>query len=136
MASSIQKTWTWAKSGRWWGTRKLGVQQSMGLWRVRNVLATEKQQQQYMYVWKKSINYVTHSFFDIITFGAIKETYTFVLKAINNSNFSGVRIESFPKYQTKRKLNTDLTNIMRSEFFIQCRSNSQKLYTEGNGYLR
>ena len=35
MASLIQCTWTWANSGRWWGTEKPGVWQSMGLWRVR-----------------------------------------------------------------------------------------------------
>ena len=40
MASPIQWTWTWAHSGRWWGTGKPGVLQSMGSWRVQ---ATEHQ---------------------------------------------------------------------------------------------
>ena len=43
MASPIQWTWTWAKSGRWWGTGKPSVLQSVGLQRVRHELATEKQ---------------------------------------------------------------------------------------------
>ena len=30
----IQWTWTWAKSGRWWGTGRPGVLQSKGLQRV------------------------------------------------------------------------------------------------------
>ena len=47
MASPIQYTWTWANSGRWWGTGKPGMLQSMGLWRVRHDLATEQQQQGY-----------------------------------------------------------------------------------------
>ena len=33
MASLIQWTRTWANSGRWWGTEKPGVLQSMALWR-------------------------------------------------------------------------------------------------------
>ena len=37
-------TWTWANSGRLWGTRKPGVLQSMGLQRVKHYLATEQQQ--------------------------------------------------------------------------------------------
>ena len=44
MASPIQWTWTWAKSGRWWGTGKPSVLQSVGLQRVRHDLATEQQQ--------------------------------------------------------------------------------------------
>ena len=44
MASPIQWTWTWANSGRWWGTGKPGMLQSMGLRRVRHDLATEQQQ--------------------------------------------------------------------------------------------
>ena len=34
MASLILWTWPWAKSGRWWGTGKPGVPQSMGSQRV------------------------------------------------------------------------------------------------------
>ena len=45
MASPMQWTWTWASSGRRWGTGKPGVLQSMGLWRVGHNLATEQQQQ-------------------------------------------------------------------------------------------
>ena len=45
MASPIQWTWTWANSERWWGTRKPGVLQSMGLQRVGHDLATERQQE-------------------------------------------------------------------------------------------
>ena len=42
MASPTQRTWTWANSGRWWGTGKPGMLQSMGLQRVRHNLATEQ----------------------------------------------------------------------------------------------
>ena len=34
---------TWANSGRWWGTGKPGVLQSMGLRRVKHNLATKQQ---------------------------------------------------------------------------------------------
>ena len=43
MASPMHWKWTWANSGRWWGTKDPGVLQSMGLWRVRRNLATEQQ---------------------------------------------------------------------------------------------
>ena len=42
--STTQWTWVWASSGRWWWTGKPGVLQSMGLQRVRQDWATEKQQ--------------------------------------------------------------------------------------------
>ena len=42
MASPIQWTWTWANSGKWWGTGKPGVLQSMGSQRIRHYLATEQ----------------------------------------------------------------------------------------------
>ena len=45
MALLIQRTWTWANSGRWWGTGKPGVLQSTGSLRVGHNLATEQQQQ-------------------------------------------------------------------------------------------
>ena len=45
MASPIQWTWTWANWGRWWGTGKPGVLQSMGLQRVGHNLVNEQQQQ-------------------------------------------------------------------------------------------
>ena len=45
MASPVQWTWTWANSERWWGTRKPGVLQSIGLQRVGHDLATEQQQE-------------------------------------------------------------------------------------------
>ena len=35
MASLIQWVWTWANSGRWWGTGKLGVLQPMGVTKGR-----------------------------------------------------------------------------------------------------
>ena len=44
MASPMHWTWTWANSGRWWGTKDPGVLQSVGLWRVRRNLVTEQQQ--------------------------------------------------------------------------------------------
>ena len=47
MASTMQWTWTWANSGRWWGTGRPGVLQSMVLQRVRHDGATEQQQQQH-----------------------------------------------------------------------------------------
>ena len=45
MASSIQWTWTWANSGRYWRADRLDVLQSMGSQRVGYDLATEQQQQ-------------------------------------------------------------------------------------------
>ena len=45
MASPIQWTWTWANSGRWWGTRRPALLQNMGSQRVRQDLASEQQQQ-------------------------------------------------------------------------------------------
>ena len=44
MALLIQRTWTWANSGRWWGTGKPGVLQSMGSQRVGHNLVIEQQQ--------------------------------------------------------------------------------------------
>ena len=35
MASPVQWTWTWVNFGRWWGTEKPGVLQSMGSQRIR-----------------------------------------------------------------------------------------------------
>ena len=46
MASLMQWTWTWANSGRWWGTGRPGMLQSMGLQRIRHDWMSEKQQQQ------------------------------------------------------------------------------------------
>ena len=45
MASLIQWIRTWANSGRWWGTGRAGVLQSMGSQRVGHNLATEQQQE-------------------------------------------------------------------------------------------
>ena len=42
MASSIQWTWTWANSRRWWGTGRPGVLQCLGLQRVGHDLVTEQ----------------------------------------------------------------------------------------------
>ena len=42
-ASLMQWAWAWAKSGRWWGTGRPGVLQSMGLQRVRHDWATKRQ---------------------------------------------------------------------------------------------
>ena len=39
----ITDSWTRANSGRWWGTGKPGMLQSMELWRVRHDLANEQQ---------------------------------------------------------------------------------------------
>ena len=44
MTSLILRTWTWAYSGRWWGTGRPGMLQSMGSWRVRHNWATEQHQ--------------------------------------------------------------------------------------------
>ena len=43
--SLIQWTLTWANSGRWWGTGKPGVLQSMGSWSVGPGLVTEQPSQ-------------------------------------------------------------------------------------------
>ena len=45
MATPIQWTWIWENSGRWWGTGKPGMLQSMELQRVRHDLVTEQQKQ-------------------------------------------------------------------------------------------
>ena len=42
VASQMQWTWTWANFGRWWGTRKSGVLQSLGLQRIRPDWVTEQ----------------------------------------------------------------------------------------------
>ena len=44
MVSPAQWTWVWAKSGRWWSTRKPGMLHSMQSQRVRHNWATEQQQ--------------------------------------------------------------------------------------------
>ena len=41
--SSMSWTWTWANSGRWWGTGRPGVLQSVGSWRIKNNWVTEQQ---------------------------------------------------------------------------------------------
>ena len=41
MASSTQRTWVWASSGRWWRTGKSGVLQSMGSQRIGHDWVTE-----------------------------------------------------------------------------------------------
>ena len=56
MASPIQWTWTWANSGRWWGTGKPGVLQSMELERVGHDLVTERQQQPHRLILKSSLS--------------------------------------------------------------------------------
>ena len=38
-----QWTWTWAKTGRWWGTGRPGTLESMGSQKVGHDLATEQQ---------------------------------------------------------------------------------------------
>ena len=43
MASPTQWTWVWTSSGKWWWTGKPGRLQSMGLQRVRQAWASEKQ---------------------------------------------------------------------------------------------
>ena len=45
-ASSTQRTWPWANSGRWWGTGKPGVLQSMWSQRIGHNLVTGQHQQQ------------------------------------------------------------------------------------------
>ena len=48
-ASLTQWTWVWAKSRRYWLTRKPGLLQSMGSQRVRHNLATEQLQQRHIF---------------------------------------------------------------------------------------
>ena len=43
MASPTQWTWVWARSRRWWRTRKPGMLQSMGSQRIRHDWVTEQQ---------------------------------------------------------------------------------------------
>ena len=47
MASLMQWTWTWANSGRWWGTGRPGMLQSMGLQRAGHNWVNEQQQHEY-----------------------------------------------------------------------------------------
>ena len=58
IASPIQWTWTWANSGRRWGTGSGGVLQSMELQRVRNDLVTEQQQHSFVNMYH---NFLIHS---------------------------------------------------------------------------
>jgi len=51
--SAIQWTWTWANSGRWWGTGKSGVLQSMGSQRVGHDLVTKQQPPPSRSFWNK-----------------------------------------------------------------------------------
>ena len=44
MASLMQWIWTWANFGRWWGSERPDLLQSMGSQRVGDNWATEKQQ--------------------------------------------------------------------------------------------
>ena len=46
-ASLMQWTWTWAHSGRWWGTERPSVLQSMGSQRVGHDWATKQEQSKY-----------------------------------------------------------------------------------------
>ena len=39
----IQWTWVWVNPGRWWGTRRPGMLQSIGSWRGGHNLATEQE---------------------------------------------------------------------------------------------
>ena len=57
MSSPMQWTWTWANSGRWWGTGRPGVLQSMGSQRVGHDWATEHHHHQNLDsvdMWKSS----------------------------------------------------------------------------------
>ena len=57
-ASSMQWTWTWANSGRWWRTGRPGVLQSMGSQRGGDDWVTE-QQQQHLH-WSSAPAHPTH----------------------------------------------------------------------------
>ena len=50
-ASRMQWMWTWASSGRWWGTGRPGVLQSVRLQRVGQDWATEERQQEFRSCW-------------------------------------------------------------------------------------
>ena len=60
MASPIQWTWTWANSGRWWGTGRLDVLPSTGSWRVRHDWATEEQQIWLMVFWSFLVRIISN----------------------------------------------------------------------------
>ena len=49
VSSPIQWTWTWANSGRWWGTGKPGMLQSTRSRRVGLDLVTEQQQKTHIH---------------------------------------------------------------------------------------
>ena len=81
MIFPIQWTLTWANSGRWWGTGKPGVLQSVASWRVRHDLVTE-QQQHWVVIFK---NY-TYLMYTIDEFGYNMHAHEFtIIKVINIS---------------------------------------------------
>ena len=51
ISSPKQWTWTWAKFGRWWGTERPGVLQSLGSQRVRHDWTAEQQVSKF-YTWE------------------------------------------------------------------------------------
>ena len=51
MASLMQWTWTWANFGRWWGTERPGVLQSIELQRVGQDWMSEQQGCNIFYMW-------------------------------------------------------------------------------------
>ena len=58
MASLTQWTWVWASSGRWWGTGKPGVLQSMGSQRVGHDLISKQLMFKNVDVWQNQYNIV------------------------------------------------------------------------------
>ena len=57
MASLMQWTWTWAHFGRWWGTGKPGVLQSMGSQRVGYDWETEQHQYCKKKLWEQRVGW-------------------------------------------------------------------------------
>ena len=76
--SWIQWTWTWADSGRWWGTERTGVLQSMRLQRVGHAWGTEQQQ----HIWKDLGNKITASKLLLITWSRVFMTLWVIKKEL------------------------------------------------------
>ena len=68
MVSSMKWTWTCANCGRWWGTGRPGVRQSMESQKVENDCATEQQQQHFLWSFSQFTLQTSKSLFYFYSF--------------------------------------------------------------------
>ena len=79
MASPIHWTWTWANSGRWWGTEKSGVPQSMGLKELVTTWWSNNKKNKWMHLWEIKMTWLFHCIaFFLDTFMQFFLCYTFI----------------------------------------------------------